>query len=166
MTPAFYVAHTAAGRTRIRWAGEAANKNIVTELARDIANIAGVVDAEPRTVTGSIIIEYDGHDWQGLRSRISDQLSIHISNTPTDIESDGVQVVNDSIDSIDHALKRVNMNFDSVLMLTLCALAIVQAVRGQVMSSSVSFLWYAYTLAALVRDREPKRHNDDTDLSD
>jgi hypothetical protein len=162
MTPVFYVAHTAAGRTRIRWAGDSAKKNIVVELANDIANVAGVVDAEPRTVTGSIVIGHDGQDWPVLQSRIRDQLSIHISTTPIDIERDGAQTVNDSIDTIDHALKRVNMNFDSLLMLTLCALAILQALRGQVMSSSVSFLWYAFTLASIIRDRDNRVHDDET----
>ena len=81
---------------------------------------------------------------------------------PAETEHDGAQALNNSID---HALKRMNTNFDSLLMLTLFALSIVQALRGQVLSSSVSFLWYAYTLASMVRDREPKHPDDGTDNS-
>ena len=165
MTPLFYVAHATPGRTRIRWAGDSDDKYIVSELAGDFANVAGVVTVEPRTVTGSIIIQHDGQEWPTLQSALSDQLSIEFTAAPPAVKRNGADAVNDSIDTIDDALKLVNMDFDSFLMLMLCALSIIQALRGQVMSSSVSFLWYAFTLASMVRDKDNKHRDKETDES-
>lgn len=159
MTPLFYIAHATPGRTRIRWAGDSDHKHIVNEFATDIANIAGVVKAEPRTVTGSIVIQHDGLKWPALQSALSDQRPIRFTAGPSAIKRNGVDAVNDSIDAVNIVLKRVNMDFDSLLIFTLLTLSIVQALRGQVLSSSVSFLWYAFTLAAIARDKETK-HRD------
>lgn len=165
MTPLFCISHEMPGRTRIRWAGDSDEKYVVIELASDIANIAGVVNAEPRSTTGSIIIQHDGQEWPAIQSALSNQLPIKFTARPPAIKRNGVDAVNDSIDTIDDALKRVNMDFESILMLMLCALSIVQALRGQVMSSSVSFLWYAYVLASMVRDKEAKQRDDKTNDS-
>ena len=159
MTSLFYIAHATPGRTRIRWAGDSDHKHFVNEFASDIACIAGVVKAEPRTVTGSIVIQHDGLEWPVLQSALSDQHPIKFTADPSAITRSGVDAVNDSIDTVDAVLKHVNMDFYSLLMLMLLTLSIVQALRGQVLSSSVSFLWYAFTLAAIARDKEPK-HRD------
>lgn len=161
MTPLFYIAHATPGRTRIRWAGDSDEKHIVNEFASDIASIAGVVNAEPRTVTGSIVIQHEGLEWPALQSALRDQRPIKFTADPSAIKRNGVDAVNDSIDTINVVLKHVNMDFESLLMLMLCALSIAQALRGQVLSSSVSFLWYAFTLAAMTRDKKSKHGDDD-----
>jgi len=164
MTSPFYIAHATPGRTRIRWAGDSAQKNIVSELATDIANIQGVDGAEPRIMTGSIIIKHDGQEWPTLQSQLTDLLSLQFTAAPPAIRRNGVQSFNDNIDNIDGALRHVNMDFNSFTLVILCALAIVQALRGQVMSSSVSVLWYAFTIASMVRDREAKDRDENMDI--
>ena len=162
MMPLFYVAHATPGRTRIRWAGDSDEKHSVTGFASDIANFAGVIKAEPRTVTGSIVIQHEGLEWPALQSALSERLPIEFTTGPLAIKRNGVDAFNDGIDTVDDVLKLVNLDFNSLLMLMLCALSIIQALRGQVLSSSVSFLWYAFTLAAISRDKEPKHRNDKT----
>jgi hypothetical protein len=164
MTPTFYIAHATPGRTRIRWAGDSAEKNIVSALATDIANINGVDKAEPRIVTGSIIIQHEGQIWPALESQLTDQIPLEFTTVPPAFAHNGAQTPNDSIANVDGALKHVNMDVYSIAILMLCAFAIVQALRGQFMSSSSSFLWYAFNLAVMARNKVDKIRDDTPDL--
>ena len=160
MTAVFYVAHTSPGRTRIRWVGDAEEKASVLALAADIESLPEVDRAEPRITTGSIVIQHDGTEWPGLQAQLSDQLSISFAANPAAVKRNGAEALHHDIDLLDGALKRVNTDFDSITLLGLSVLAIIQALRGQVMSSSVSFLWYAFTLAMMARDKADKAKDD------
>lgn len=161
----FFIAHATTGRTRIRWAGDSKQKNSIRALAADIANIDGVDSAEPRIVTGSIIIQHEGQAWSTLQSRLTDQLPLKFTDAPAAFAHNGTQASNDSIGNIDGALKHVNMDLYSISILMLCAFAIVQALRGQIMSSSSSFLWYAFNLVMMARSRADKIRDDSPDLT-
>jgi hypothetical protein len=160
MTPTFYIAHSSPGRTRIRWAGDASEKSRVTEYAAEIENLAETVTADPRMVTGSIIIEHDALPWSSLQARLTDQLSLTFTATPEAGKRSGTEALNKNIDDLDGALKHLNMDFDSLTLLILSVLAIIQAARGQVMSSSVSFLWYAFNLLMMARNRTDRISQD------
>jgi hypothetical protein len=166
MTPTFYIAHSTPGRTRIRWAGDASEKNCITALATEIENLNGVVKAVPRITTGSIIIEHDEKEWPGLQTELNNKLSLNFTFTSPAMQRSGVESLNQGLDNLDGALKKVNMDFDSVTMLMLSALAIIQALRGQVMSSSVSFLWYAFTLSMMARGKADNFRDDSPDTTE
>jgi hypothetical protein len=55
---------------------------------------------------------------------------------------------------IDEALKEMQLDLNTLTMLMILVLAIGQALRGQVMVSSASLLWFAYTIATRARDKE------------
>ena len=166
MTAVFYIAHTSPGRARIRWAGDTADKGNITELATRIESIPTVVSADPRITTGSIVIEHDAVDWPSLQAQLVDQLSMSFVAPPPAVKHSGAEALNRDIDRVDGALKHVNMDFHSVTLLMLSCLAIIQALRGQVMSSSVSFLWYAFTLATMARDRKNPIKDDIPEVSE
>jgi len=153
MTPIFYIAHRAPGRTRIRWAGDASEKASVFALAAEIENLNADIIADPRITTGSIIIQHEGLPWPSVETQLADRLSITILAGPPTVKGSGAAALYKDINRLDGALKHLNLDFDSVTLLMLSAAAITQALRGQVMSSSVSFLWYAFTLAMMARGK-------------
>ena len=154
----FYIAHKTAGRTRIRWVGESAKKNQVIGIAVDISKVEGVDQAKPRINTGSIIIEHDEIDWSQLEPLLTNQLPLIFTSAPPRQQRTGLEQFNQGIDKVDRALKEMDMDLNSLTVLLLSIMALVQAARGQVMVSSASFLWYAFSVASR------SRGNDNTPL--
>jgi hypothetical protein len=72
------------------------------------------------------------------------------------VKRSGTAALNENIDNLDGALKHLNMDFNSLMLAILSVLAIIQAMRGQVMSSSGSYLWYALNLLMMARNRPDK----------
>jgi len=163
MTPTFYIAHSTSGRTRIRWAGDASEKTTIYELATDIANLHGVDNAVPRMTTGSIIIEHHETEWTTLQPQLTDKLSLEFSSAPPALRRSGAQVLNHRIDNFDGALKNMNLDVTSLTLLLLSVLAIIQALRGQVMGSSVTFLWYAFNIVSRARGKADQMLDDSSD---
>ena len=152
MKPAFYIAHTTSGRTRIKWAGDRGNKAIVIEVAENIAAIEGVDQAVPRLSTGSIIIEHEQAEWSSLEPEIADRLSLNFS-TPVHQPRTATDTINQGLDQVNGALKSVNTDLGSVTVLLLLILTVAQAWRGQVLSSSGSYLWYVLSIAMMARNK-------------
>mgnify|MGYP001812480034 CR=1 FL=1 len=150
MTHTFYIAHTTSGRTRIRWAGDASDKASIRQVAENIAAIEGVDQALPRITTGSIIIEHDQAEWSDLEPQITDRLSVEITVPQS---RSGLALLNHELDKVDNTLKGINTDLPSVTVLLLIMLAITQALRGQVTGNSMSFLWYALSIASRTRGR-------------
>jgi len=166
MTPVFFIAHTTSGRTRIRWAGDAEYKADVCQLASAIAGIEGVDDASARLATGSIVIEHCDAPWPDLALQLNQELSIQFTSVPAAMRRNGIETFNKGLVDIDAALKKVNLDLDSLTLLTFSILAIMQALRGNVVSSSSSFLWWAYTLVAMSRNKADSSQNDHPDPSE
>ena len=166
MTLAFYTAHTTDGRTRIRWAGDAGEKAIVGEVAENIALIEDVDQALPRITTGSIIIEHDQVQWPALRQQLIDRLSLEFTAPSPPQARPGLATLNQGLDKVDNTLKGINTDLGSVTALLLIILSITQALRGQVMGNSISFLWYALSIATMSRDSASTQPDTTADVSD
>ena len=151
MSAAFYVAHTTSGRTRIRWAGDAPGKTGVGAIAETIAGIPGVDRASPRVTTGSIIIEHERTEWPEIESRLADTLYLQIHAPARAEPRTAANTLNHGYDRVNGALKAINIDLGSLSIFLLLILAITQAFRGQVMGSSVSFLWYALNMTMAAR---------------
>lgn len=151
MSGLFYIAHTTRGRTRIRWAGNTADRAGVVEIASQIAALEGIDQAIPRTNTGSIIIEHDPTDWAALESRLVHDLSLKFVSPPLVQPRTAMDTINRGVDQVNGTLKGMNTDLASVSVLVLLILAVTQAARGQVMGNAVSFLWYALNTANMAR---------------
>lgn len=152
MSLPFQIAHTTSGRTRIKWAGARDNKASVLAVAENIAAIEGVDQATPRLPTGSIVIEHEQAEWSSLEPEIADRLSLTFSK-PVSQPRTGMDTINQGIDQVNGALKTVNTDLGSVTVLLLLILTVAQALRGQVLSASGSYLWYALSIAMMARDK-------------
>jgi hypothetical protein len=65
--------------------------------------------------------------------------------------------LNKGIDQVDGTLKGMNTDLRTLTVFMLVVLAITQALRGQVMVSASSLLWYAFSVASKAR-----KSSDDT----
>lgn len=146
MTYPFYIAHSIAGRTRIRWAGDTEEKAHIEELAANIVNIPGVNHAEPRITTGSIIIDHEDVEWSRLESKLTEMLPMQFIPAPAPVPYTGMDALSQGLDEVDNVLKSLNMDRNSLTLLLLSILIIVQAVRGQVLVPSASFIAFAFEI--------------------
>ncbi len=151
MSKAFYIAHTTNGRTRIKWAGDSSDKASIMEIAENIAAIPGVDQTVPRITTGSIIIEHEQADWPSVESLLSDRLALEFTTPALPEPRTGLDTINLGLDQMNTALKGMNTDLSSVTVFLLVMLAIAQALRGQVIGPSFSFLWYALSIATSAR---------------
>ena len=151
MTSAFYIAHATDGRTRIRWAGDTSEKTRILEIAENIADVPGVDKALPRITTGSIIIEHDEAEWPALEPLLADRLSLEFTKPAPPQSRSGLHSLNRGLDKVDEKLRSINTDLPSVAVFLLIMLAIAQALRGQVIGNSMSFIWYALSIATMTR---------------
>ncbi|MDJ0832105.1 MAG: hypothetical protein QNJ69_01195 [Gammaproteobacteria bacterium] len=152
MTLAFTIPHLTDGRTRIRWAGDDDEKYNIVEISGTINDLQGVDHSEPRMLTGSIIIEHPEVDWSTVKSQLTKQLSLQFIEPAPTQDLNAIASLNRGLDKIDGGLKTVNTDLQSLTVFLLAILAVIQAMRGQVMTNSISFLWYAISIAMVSRN--------------
>ena len=155
MTYRFTIPHSLPERTRIRWAGDASEREVILDLAARIESLSGVMRSKPRLATGSIVIEHDGVEWKTLENQLNRQLEIVFQPLDQAMGRTGLETFNDGVNRFDSRLKKINLDLDSMSFLFLVLMAVSQALRGRVGVSSVSFMWYALTLAARARQASP-----------
>jgi hypothetical protein len=153
----FYIAHATDGRTRIRCGDDISDKAVISEIAEHMAQIPGVDQAVPRIATGSIIIEHETVQWSAIEPQLTEELSVEISTPPRKPAYTGIMALNKGIDQVDGTLKGMNTDLRTLTVFMLVVLAITQALRGQVMVSASSLLWYAFSVASKAR-----KSSDDT----
>jgi hypothetical protein len=151
MTFAFNVAHTTHGRTRIRWAGDSTEIDHIRKIADSIAGIQDVDHAEPRIRTGSIIIDHGRVKWSSLMPQLAEKLSLEFTSPAVRRRLSGLEAFNQGLHQVDDTLRDLNTDLHSLTVIMLVTLAIIQALRGQVMVSSGSLLWYAFSVASKAR---------------
>jgi len=151
MSYPFHIAHTTHTRTRIRWAGDRGDRTIIDEIARQINDMQDVDQATPRIDTGSIIIEHEQAEWPAIAPMLVDKLKLEFKTPATEKAATGLKTLNNGLTSVDDTLKGMNTDLRSVTVFMLSVLAITQALRGQVMVSSASLLWYAFSIASKAR---------------
>jgi hypothetical protein len=151
MTFAFNIAHTTDGRTRIRWAGDSTEIDHIRKIADGIAGIKGIERAIPRMRTGSIIIDHGGVKWSSLMPQLTEKLSLEFKSPAARRRLTGLETFNQGLHQVDETLKDMNTDLHSLTVIMLVVLSITQALRGQVMVSSGSLLWYAFSVASKAR---------------
>ena len=151
MSLSFYIAHTTHGRTRLGWGDEAEQKHRAREIAQQLEQIAGILGAEARLTTGSIIIEHPENPWAEIQSLIEQQGAIQFCPTPSQIPArSGLQTLNMGLQRIDQVMRQGTqdgMDLRNLTFILLVMLALIQSLRGQVMVSAASFLWFAFNVA-------------------
>ena len=161
MSYPFTLQHSIAQRTRIRWAGDAADRATVEDLASRIETLPGINRTLARADTGSIIIEHDAIDPQTLLQRLVEELTIDLK-VPLEKTTTGLERFNQNLDSLERQMHKANIDLGSMTFLVLLVMAATQAMRGQVGVSAFSLLWYAMTVATKSRRTAEPRAGDAT----
>jgi hypothetical protein len=146
----FELKHQVAGRTRICWAGSREERDLIYSVAEKLTSIADNISVQVRKVTGSLIIEHPETDTVAILS-VLEQLPIKFISPekPNAIDAKGIELLKQEFDRLDHTLQYLSDNkldINNTVFFALLSLALVQALRGQVLAPSSTLLWSALSL--------------------
>jgi hypothetical protein len=132
--PLAYVAHAAAGRTRLRVPARQGDVEFFTACAARLAEIEGVLAVQPRALTASLLVEHD-IDLEAIAEQARAAGLFTIAADPVEREADRAPAL-------------------PALAGLLGTLAVVQLFRNRVLPPAITLAWYALALA---RDSQPRR---------
>ena len=144
----FYIAHQMQGRTRLRAIQRPVDPVELAGVSAWFGSLDGVVEVDGRADTGSLIVEYEDVSWQELEG-LAIRRGILISDTPPQPARSGLAGIQSAGTQLNQSLKEKTgggMDARSMGVALLLTLALVQAMRGRVLSPASSYLWYAINL--------------------
>lgn len=147
MIPAAEVRHALSRRTRVAITERRGQSEYFAVVAQALEGYAGVTAVAANPVTGSLLINHGQPfdeiaayaEAQGLFRLQSAQVATH---TPAAQAAVGLAVM----DNVLQRFTEGDLNARSVMLLTLIALAAVQAARGHVLGPASTLLWAALSL--------------------
>ncbi|MCU0842022.1 MAG: hypothetical protein MUC79_09915 [Thiobacillaceae bacterium] len=144
------VVHRSPGRLRIRFEQHRRDAASLSRLCSALGVCPGIVGVSHNPLTGSLLILHHADEATILRFAASQGLfetAPHDSGPP-DVQAEMAA----GLDGFSQALRRVSGNSldaNGLLVLGLAALAIQQAIEGNVMVPAASLLWYAYSASRM-----------------
>jgi hypothetical protein len=142
------VLHQLPGRTRIRIAGAKGNDSILGQVAEGLRSLPEVQTVKVNAVTGSLLIAHDGQ-FGSLADKAA-EMGLFILGRSLPAALDFQAHLNRGLQQLERDIQTVtggNMDFNGVLILAFTALAIQQAIEGQVVVPAATALWYALNAA-------------------
>jgi hypothetical protein len=147
MIPDAEIRHALAQRTRIGIAERRGQVEYFATLAETLEGFEGVLRVTSNAVTGSVLIEH-GRPLAHIAGFAEAQGLFRLSPPRPDAHTPAAQAAA-GLATLDSTLKRFtegDLNARSAILLTLIALALVQAARGQVLGPASTLLWAALSL--------------------
>lgn len=126
----------------------------LSETASRLEQVPGVEQVEVSAVSGSLLIRH--HAGAELKERLVESGLFRIIDRPFS-SPPIIDRVTDSIDRSNRVLERRTggrVNLQTLLILVLIGLAIVQTLRGRFMMPAVSLLLFAAQLVFMAKDSE------------
>jgi len=154
MAPRARIVHRLPGRLRLKVPEKRRDTAWFTEIVGRLEQVSGVEQVEISPLSGSMLIRYDPNE--PLEQRLRQNGLIQIEN-PAAPSSPVVDTLADVISRSDQALERRTggkASLRTLLILVLVALAIVQTLRGRILTPAISLLWFAMVLAFMAKNRE------------
>jgi len=148
MPPDAYIVHQIPGRVRFKVPARRGDTRYFEETSTLLAECRGVHLSQINPTTGSLLIRHEGDLTPIMAFAKRKKLFQIVQNAPPAIfvrERAG-----ESFKAADSALKSVSnggMDLLGVLFLGLVALAIHQALEGNIWAPASTLLWYAFTLS-------------------
>lgn len=147
MIPVAEVRHMLAQRTRLGISDRRGRPEYFTALTETLEGCAGVERITCNAVTGSVLIEH-GRPLAEISAYAEAQGLFRLSPVSPDAHTPAAHAAA-GLAALDRSLKRMtegDINARSAILLTLVALALVQAARGQVLGPASTLLWAALSL--------------------
>jgi hypothetical protein len=120
----------------------------LARIAAWFGGVRGVVEVDARADTGSLIVEYEDVSWEELEE-LAIRRGILITERPAESTRSGLTGVQAVAVDLNRSLQEKTaggMDGRSLGVALLLMLALVQAMRGRVLSPASSYLWYAINL--------------------
>jgi hypothetical protein len=150
--PDAYVSHTAPGRLRLSVPACKGDVRFFQETGRRLGEMPGVIHAEGRATTGSLVIRHHGNADRLIRHAETEGLfALHPSSPPA---RPLTAELGDLMDGADRRLARLSggrLSVLSVLFVVLAGSAVVQGLRGRVAAPAATLGWYALNALLLAR---------------
>jgi hypothetical protein len=145
MSPTAYIAHQIPGRVRLKIPAKRGDARYFESIASLFTDCREVHYSETNPTTGSILILHEG-DLMPLIQRAEQQSLFQIACQPSATIPLKARTT-DSFKQTDSSLKNLTnggLDLATVLFLGLIALAIYQALEGNVLAPASTLLWYAF----------------------
>lgn len=147
-----HIVHQSDGRLRLRIPERRGDLAYFNDIALKLADCPGVRRAEGRAATSGVLILHERRvDPRAIADFAAeaglfflDEPPRRYSRTLRDYATAGIGAVDRSLVEASGGL----VDLDSALMMTLLAMALRQALRGQVVGPGLTLAWYAFGLAA------------------
>ncbi|MBU1190078.1 MAG: hypothetical protein KKE76_00040 [Gammaproteobacteria bacterium] len=147
MIPAAEVRHALSKRTRLAVVERRGQADYFAAVTQTLQDCGGVTSVAANPVTGSLLIEH-AQPWADIATYAEAQGLFRIQAARAEAHTPAAQAAL-GLAAMDSAVKRVtegDLNARSVILLSLIALAAVQAARGQILGPASTLLWAALSL--------------------
>lgn len=147
MIPVAEVRHALSTRTRVAISARRGEHDYFVTVAETLGSFEGISRVTANPVTGSVLIEH-APPFQTVAAYAAERGLFQLLPPRTDGHTPAAQAAA-GLAALDGTLKRFtegDLNARSVILLTLVALAAVQAARGQVLGPASTLLWAALSL--------------------
>lgn len=169
MLPTAVMVHQLPGRLRLRVADRRRDTAYFEQLAQQLGQCPGVVEALVRPLTGSVLILHEGRDSDVILeyARVFNLFEVAQPVAPALPAADRPgQVIRQRLRQVDRWMRhesRDQTDLRSVAFVGLLGAGIWQALRGNLLPAGATLLWYALALtrnqmpaeAELTRRRDP-----------
>lgn len=147
MIPSAEVRHALKRRTRLAVTERRGHIDYFAVVAQSLGDCSGVTAVAANPVTGTLLIEH-GQPFDEIAAFAEARGLFQIQAARADAHTPAMQAAV-GLAAMDNALKRFtegDLNARSVILLTLIALAGVQAARGHILGPASTLLWAALSL--------------------
>jgi hypothetical protein len=127
-TPAAFIAHASAGRTRVRVPGRRGDTDFFATSAARLAEFEGVLAVTPRASTSSLLVEHEG-EFDAIAKRARAAGLFALGRPAEEEEALAPRLAIPGLAGV------------------LGALAVVQLFRQRVLPPAITLLWYAASVA-------------------
>lgn len=146
MSTRFHIAHTTAGRTRLKADDvDALSRDALDSLSTALEGLSCVDRVEPRPRSGSIVLKHPRSAHDEVISAIG-KAGINLTAGATDVQGERTASRRTPLTDLSAPPWFDPTTASVLLAAVLLVLALRQASRGQIMVPAVSLVWYAFEL--------------------
>lgn len=143
MTPAAHVVHQTPGRMRIRVPSKRGDSEFFKWLEHGLAGFPGVTSVAANPLTAGVLLQHAGD--------AKDILAYARAQGFFDVQPAGSlqERADANLEEVSRTLRRVSggeVDLNSIMVVALTALAVQQAIEGNIVAPAVTMMWYALDL--------------------
>jgi hypothetical protein len=140
------MAHNCASRVRLSFSGKKGDKPFFEALCDEVVKLPGVIEAEGRVLTGSLVIKHEGSCEELLHAaRFAGVFDVH-EEPPAPEPGAEFEAWRQILDGAVKQVGGKGASIGTMAAIAFFSMALAQAARGQMMPPAATALWYAISL--------------------